>query len=427
MVEFTLNYIIIPLAVLGFVIFVHEMGHFLMARYYKISAPIFSVGFGREIFGFTDKHGTRWKLSAFPLGGYVSVHTTDNDAIYKRSLVAFAGPLANFILALVMMIALVNISGIPKTPPDIVAVTLTGGAYDAGILPRDKILSLDGTTIPYYMDEIGDILKNAKNDYIDAKILRNGIEKTIPLQIHDVPRSNDFGEQHNKKMMGVVFAGSNFGLVAINNVAGKNTEGDSALARSEIIKHFGKNIVINFGVGAEREDFLIYVDPALNKGLLDEHDPKYTTLRLWDETRVEFRSVPFFESIESAFSLVYEACKKTLGVIYQIIVGKKDTGDLGGVVELSSMTGHVAEHAKIVGPYFMFRLIALLSINIGFINLLPLPMLDGGHLTLHAIEAVRGKPLTPKIKGYVYGVGIMFIIILSIIVTIRDIMDKIQS
>lgn len=427
MVEFTINYILIPIVVLGIVIFFHELGHFLMARYYKISAPVFSVGFGREIAGFTDKHGTRWKLSIFPLGGYVSVDIKEKDAIYKRSLVAFAGPLANFILAVFLMIVAVNISGAPKTPTKVVAVSTVGGAYKAGILPGDKIISLDDHELTDYSDKIGDMVRNAKNDHIKAVVLRDNKQLTFSVPVRDSQITGDFGEDKNKRLMGVVFAGLNLSIKGLNKVGDVNTEHDTDLARAELIKHFGKNIVIDFGQGKDRQSFLTHVDPTLNQGLLDKDHPKYSTFRLWDEKSVTFKPIPFLESVGDAFDLLYQACKKTLGVLYQIIVGKKGTDDLGGVVQLSSMTGDVAAQAQSVSWYYMVRLIAILSINIGFMNLLPLPMLDGGHLMLHAVEKVRGRPLTPTIKGYVYGVGIMFILILSIIVTVRDIMDKMGS
>lgn len=425
--EFAINYILLPIFILAVVIFVHELGHYLIARYYKVPTPVFSVGFGREIMGFTDKSGTRWKLSIFPLGGYVSVNGTDKDPLYQRTLIALGGPLANFVFAIVAMILVSMTYGSPKTPPYVAALSINGGAYAAGMLPMDKILTLGGQDIPYYMEDIKDIIKNAKGDFVVAEIMRNGQKMTLQIPVKDMNKTGDFGEDYQQRMMGVTFAGQNLKLSAVNSVAGVDTFGNIPLARSEIIKNFGKNIVVNFGKGKEREDFLTHIDPALNKGLLNEHDTKYSSLILWDNSKVDFIPIPLTEATKDSLHLAYLASKKTLGVLYQIIVGKKDTGDLGGVVAISSMTGEVAERTKFVGAYFIFKFIAILSVNIGFINLLPLPMFDGGHLMFYAIEAVRGRPPSLKVKGYVYGVSIMFILILSLMIGYRDIMERFFS
>lgn len=425
--DFTINYIVLPILVLAFVIFVHELGHFLIARYYKVPTPVFSVGFGRELVGFTDKHGTRWKLCVFPLGGYVSVDTTDTVPLYQRTLIALGGPLANIIFAVLLMFFVAISYGAPKTSADIVALNIDGGAYAAGMLPMDKILALDGREIPYYTDDIKNIVADAKGDFVSADILRHGQKMTVKIPIKTKERSGDFGENISQRMMGVVFAGQNLKLSAINQVGGIKTEGNSTLARSELIKNFDQNIVINFGKRKDQEYFLVHVDADLNKGLLDEQSIKYSTLNLSDSDTMNFIPVSVAQASIDAVKLVYDACKKTLGVLYQIIVGKKDTGDLGGVVAISTMTGEVAQQAKFIGLYIAFKFIALLSINIGFINLLPLPLFDGGHLMFYAIEAVRGRPPSLKVKGYVYGVSIMFILFLSLMVGYRDIMERISQ
>lgn len=422
--EFFLNYICLPIVVLAIVVFVHEMGHFAMARYFGISTPVFSVGFGREIFGYTDKRGTRWKLSAFPLGGYVSIDGRDTDPLYQRAWIAAAGPLANFIFAIFVMFWIPIFMGAPKTPPLVVALSTTGGAYAAGVQPGDRVIRLGGHDLPYYSEEIGSYVQNAEGNLIDATIIRNGQRHELSIVVRETEETDDFGEADRPKRMGIIFAGHNFKLSAINEVNGINTEGNIALARAELIKNFGKKITINFGKGTDRDSLYTFIDPTLNKDLQIEGSPKFSSLILWDNRDVEYMPVGVGEGLLSALDLTYQVCKKTLGVIYQIISGKKDTGDLGGVVAISSMTGEVAEQAKTVGLYYLFRFVAILSVNIGFINLLPLPLLDGGHLMFYGIEAIRGRPPSLKVKAYVYAAGIMFIILLSLTVTIRDILEK---
>lgn len=427
MLQFALNYILMPILVLNIVIFVHELGHLLTARYFKMKTPVFSVGFGREIVGFTDKFGTRWKLSIFPLGGYVSVDTLDKQPLYQRTFVAIAGPFANMILAILLMIVVGMSYGIPRTPPLIVAVKIDSGAYAAGIKPHDKIVRLDDKDIPYHIEEITNIVRDAKNDHVVADILRDGKVLTVSIPVRDTSKIDDFGGSMQQRMIGVLFAGQNLKLSSVNQVADVNTHGDINLARAELIKNFGKTITLNLGKGADAENFLTYIDPALNKGLQDENSSKHSTFVFSDNNKIEFVPTSVSDAVADSFDLVYLGCKKTLGVLYQIITGKKDTGDLGGVVAISTMTGEVTEQATIIGPYYIFKFIALLSINIGFINLLPLPMFDGGHLALYAAEGIRGRPLSLKVKGYIYGVGIMSILILSLMIAYRDIMERLNN
>lgn len=413
-----------PIFVLALVIFVHEMGHFLMARFFKIKTPVFSVGFGREIWGRTDKHGTRWKLSIFPLGGYVSVGSTDADPLYQRTLIAFAGPLANFILCIVILFLLSVTYGVPKTPPVIVGLNINAGAFEAGMLPLDKVLSIDGKEIPNSMESIKEIIYAAKTDSVDVRILRDGQELSLPIQVRELNKTDDFGEAYKQKMLGVVFAGQNLKISAINAVERVVTEGNPDLVRSELLKYPDKNIVINFGEGAEREDFFVFINSSLNKDWLNKDAKNFPNLVLWDLQKTEFGSVSIFASIEESFKTTFKACQVTLGVIYQIIVGKKDTGDLGGVVAISTMTGETVETAEQSGWFFIFKLIALLSVNIGFLNLMPIPMLDGGHILLYAIEGILGRPPSLKFKGYVYGISIMGLLFLMLIVTYRDILER---
>ncbi len=263
MYEFIVNYILMPIFVLAIVIFVHELGHFLMARYFKIVTPVFSIGFGKEIWGRTDKRGTRWKLSIFPFGGYVTVGIKDSDPLYQRTLIAVAGPLANFILAFFIILLLSLFYGAPKTPPIIVALNTQAGAFGAGMLPLDEILSIDEQKIPETMETIGKIIEDAKSDKINVRLLRDGQEVNLPIQIRKLNKTDDFGEQYEQKMLGVVFAGQNLKLRAINKVGEVITEGNQVLAREELLKFLDKNVVINFGEGTEREYFLIHVSSVL--------------------------------------------------------------------------------------------------------------------------------------------------------------------
>jgi regulator of sigma E protease len=427
LLEFLLNFILMPLFVLGIIIFVHEMGHYTVARLYKFPIPVFSIGFGKEIFGITDQHGTRWKLSIFPLGGYVSITSLDNFPLYQRSQVALAGPAANFIFGLILMILVGFIMGAPTTPPYVVSVNTHGGAYEAGILPRDKVISLDGQSIPYHMDKIREVIEASEDGTVDVEVLRNDQKINYTVSVRQFDRTGDYGGTYKKKMLGVVFAGSNLKISAIKKVGDIDTQNNIDLARQELIKNFDRQVVINFGKGDDREDFLVFVDSSMNTGLLDSSSQDYETLVMWDEKFRSFRPQGLIESVKEAVTLFYDSFNVTFGSIYQIIIGKKTADDLGGVVHISNMTGDISEQVPEIGPYYLFRLIVVLSFSIGLINLLPFPVLDGGHILFHAIEKVRGKPPSLTTQGYIYGVSIVFLIFVMLIVGYRDLVQHVPT
>lgn len=424
MIYFLAAYVIVPLLVLAVVIFVHEFGHFAVARYFKVPVPVFSVGFGREIFGFHDRYGTRWKFSLFPLGGYVKIDESDQRPLYQRTLITLAGPFANFGFSVGLLFLVFLFYGAPVTPPDIVGVNLEGGAYEAGILPRDTMRTIHGLEVPKDMDDIKSVIRGIKERTTEVVVRRDGRDIPINVALKPLKKSGDFGEDDSQPMLGVVFAGQNLKLSAINRVGDIVTEGNLSAARAEILKHAGQRVVINFGEGKDRGDFLVFIDGLLNAGLTDESSSDYANLVLWDYRNTRFYPLSFFQSVTYSVDLLYQGIKKTVGVLYQIVVGKKDTHDLGGVVAISSMSGEVAEKAMDIGPYFIFKLLALLSINIGFLNLLPFPMLDGGHLAFYAVEAIRGRPPSPKVKGYIYGFGILFIFWVIGMANYHDVIEK---
>ncbi|MBL8641945.1 MAG: RIP metalloprotease RseP [Alphaproteobacteria bacterium] len=425
MIEILLHYILSPILVLGVVIFVHEIGHFCIARYFGVPTPLFSIGFGPEICGRTDRYGTRWRLSLFPVGGYVSIQEKETDPLTQRVLIASAGPLANFLFSIVLMILVYAWFGAPSTPGTIVAVNINAGAFEAGIRPNDKLLSLDGKPLPHHMKEITDLINQSDSHFLSAVVDREGALLKIKIPLREIDKRNDFGQKYQKKMLGVVFAGQNLKISAIHQVNKMNTDGKEDLVRAELIRHFGKTVIINFGKGEEREDFLVYVDKNLNTGFLDPDSRFYSSLVLWDQRKSDFDSLSVGQILYQSFNIVYEGCKKTLGVLYQILVGQKKSDELGGIVSISTMAADVSQRIQDVGFFYFFKLIALLSVNIGLINLLPLPMLDGGHLAFYAVEGIRGKPPSPKVKGYIYGVGIMFIIFISVLVNFQDILKEI--
>lgn len=424
MLDSFIAYICAPILVLAIVIFVHELGHYLMARVFRVPAPVFSVGFGREVFGFMDRRGTRWKFSIFPFGGYVKIDESYDRPLYQRVWIVLGGPLSNFIFSFVLMVAVFMLMGAPAVTPVAAGVNIKGGAYAAGVRPGDRIISLEGHFIPKDMDDIKSFVTSSPKEVLRAVLQRDGQEMVVDIPILQLKETNDFGDDKPHRKLGILFAGQSMKLKAINRVADVDTEGNVDRAREEILRHIGKDVVINFGLSGVKDDLLIRIDADLNKGLYDPESSKFTTLVLWDDRDTEFYRLPFSKAVIHSGDLLYKAIKKTFGVLYQMVVGKKDTGDLGGVVAISSMTGEVTENASVVGPFFIFKFLAILSASIGFLNLLPFPMLDGGHLLFHGIEKITGVPPSLKIKGYFYGFGVVFIVLIVIMVNYHDIVEK---
>jgi regulator of sigma E protease len=351
------------LVVLTAVVFVHEMGHFLMARWCGIKVAAFSIGFGRELFGFTDRRGTRWKISAVPLGGYVRFEGDDNAAsipdpevlaatppsereglfhfspLWKRFLVVAAGPASNFVLAVLVFAGLFVLTGRPHILPIANSVMPGSAAEQAGIKPGDRIVSVDGSAIETFMDLQG-IVMLAADEKLDLVIDRQGtkIELTATPERQEMP--DRLGGTHK------------IGVLGITGPAGEFRRDDPVTALVE----------------GSRETFNI-VD-------------------------------------------------RTLTYVGRLLRGRESTEQLSGPIRIGQVSGAVVSSGGIPG---LIYLAAVLSVSIGLFNLFPVPMLDGGHLFFYLIEAVRGRPLSPRVQDLGFRIGFALVIMLFIFVTFNDI------
>lgn len=225
------------------------------------------------------------------------------------------------------------------------------------------------------------------------------------------------------KKLGVLFAGSNFKIATIPAINGVPVLDDPDKGRELIKENFGKEIVMTIGREEDRNDFIIIPEADKNKALDDPAHRDYGSLVLF---RLEDRVIERMGvagALEETFVLCGKAVSKFVGGIYKLVVGRDDTSDLGGVLKIGEMTGDVSSRADQTGMLYVFKLIALLSMNIGFINLLPLPLLDGGHLALQAYEGIMRKPPSLTVKGYFYGFGIVFVIIIGSLAYYHDLME----
>lgn len=347
--------------VIGILVFVHEYGHYGVARMFGIRVEAFAVGFGPELFGWTDKNGTRWKLGAIPMGGYAKFAGDANGAsqpdptladrvadadrsdlfhfrpLWQRALVVAAGPAINFAFAILIFTAFFMSYGHQITPPVIGEVFEGTPAAEAGLKAGDRLLTLDGKSVNRFEDVSRTIALNP-GTAIDVAVDRGGQRLDLMVKPKVMLGEDRFGNEFEVGQLGV---------------------------RS------GELVVVRHGPVA-----------AFRWALVETWD---TVRLMWD----------------------------TIG---QVVSGKRNLGDLGGPVKIAQFSGQSAT----LGLPALISFIALVSINLGFINLLPIPMLDGGHLFLYALEGVRRRPLNPKVQEWAFMSGFALLMSLMIFLTWND-------
>jgi len=351
------------LLLLGPLVTVHELGHYLVGRWFGVKADVFSIGFGKELAGVTDRRGTRWKLSALPLGGYVQFAGDMNPAsqptdewlalpeaeraqtfqakpLWQRALIVAAGPLTNVLVALVIYTAFALSFGKPTTPPVIEVLAKDSAAAAAGLEIGDRIVAIDGTAIEDFA-EVSSMVFPFPGRTIAVTYERDGRTATRPVTIGVHEEVDRFG---NRAKIGLI------------------------------------------GVGSYSRKF-VPLGP-LEAG--------------------EF-------AVESCANLV----KLTITGLQQIVTGERSIKELGGPVKMAKFSGERLS----LGPLAFVDFLAFVSINLAFINLLPIPALDGGHLAFYAAEAVRRKPASPRSQEWAFRTGIAFVLALMLFVTINDVVS----
>jgi regulator of sigma E protease len=358
--------ILVFILILSVVVFIHEMGHYLVGRWCGIYATTFSIGFGKEIWGFDGKDGTRWRVAMIPLGGYVKFFGDENAAsmpdgeeleemseadkarsfhhasVLRRSLTVLAGPMANFILTIVIFTAFFTIYGKQTTDPIISQVVAESPAEAAGLQPGDLFVSVDGIEISVFND-VKRYISSRPETEVDITINRGGTEQIISLIPDRKVTEDRFCNKIEEGIMGVV------------------------------------------------------VVP-------DESNSR----------RLEFGVVG---AVGQAFSESWFIVTRTFDYIGNIFVGRESAKQLSGPIGISKMSGQVAT----LGIVAVIQLIAIISLSIGLLNLMPVPILDGGHLVFYAIEAILGRPVSPRAQEYAFRVGIMLILALMLFTTFNDV------
>ncbi len=364
-----MSYIIPFIILITVVVFIHEYGHYYFARRYGVAVTDFSIGFGKEIFGFNDKNGTRWKFCLIPLGGYVKFFGDRNvfsqseqeeilkkynrvdqeklfitKPLYQRSLIVAGGPLANFLLAIVIFTFINIFVGKDFTPAKIEEVAINSPAERAGLKTNDIIIGINENKVES-ITEVSTYINISNKDIVKIKILRNSKEFIFEAKPNLVDGEDNFGNPIKKKIIGIKIGPAN-----------------------EILKRekLGPTLAVY-----------------------------YSVKEIWFVTKTTFQFI---------------------GSLFQ---GKGDTSQLGGPIKIAKISGQVMEF----GILAFLSTIAYISISLGIINLFPIPLLDGGHLMFYLFEKILGRPLKQNTQEIFFRIGLSLLLFLMIFTTINDLKD----
>jgi regulator of sigma E protease len=437
------------LAILSVLVFVHEWGHYIVARLCGVRVETFSIGFGKEIYGFTDKHGTRWKFALIPLGGYVKMfgdtdpasaghidansisesdrgHAFFAKSVGQRAAIVFAGPAINFIFAIILLAGLYSYVGKPMTPPVSVGIGVDSVAAKAGFEPLDKITSINGKSIESF-DEVRRAVILALDTPLNFTVLRG--DKTVEINVTPEKKTevDRFGFKHERGYLGVVGPANGFDIGAISAVNGTKTNDDKDRTRALLLKAMGSGDQIkSFQITLKSPDkelpdttMIIAATRAMNDHFNDSKSSEHDMLILGPRNNQDLKKLNPVSAIGTAIVETYRVSVDTLGALGQMIVGTRSANELGGIIRIGAIAGDMAERGMIAVITFT----ALLSINLGLINLFPIPMLDGGHLVFYGIEALRGKPLAEHIQEYAFRFGLVILVCFMVFANLNDIIQ----
>ena len=436
------------LVILSILVFIHEWGHYIIARLCGVHIETFSIGFGPEIWGFNDKRGTRWKFSAIPLGGYVKMfgdadptsarhveavedaegnsrEFTDAEkevAFYtkhvaKRAAVVFAGPAINFLFAIAILAGLYITLGKPLTPPVATAVDKQSPAHESGIRPQDRFVAADGDSINDFSD-IRQKVMLALDTPVTFTILRDGERRAIEVTPERKVAEDSFGFEHAKGYLGIIGPGSGIGIANIVAVDGINTKNDPEKARALIKQRLGTTFSISLPRGEDVHE-LIITPPEEGEQAFKTASGGEGVLVISRNERQQHESYSPLSAVGIAMKETGRITYDTLTALGQMFAGTRSAQELGGIIRIGAIAGDMAER----GLISLITFTALLSINLGLINLFPIPMLDGGHLVFYAIEALKGSPISDQLQEYAFRVGFVVLIGLMLFANINDLVQ----
>ncbi|OHD02716.1 MAG: RIP metalloprotease RseP [Sphingomonadales bacterium RIFCSPLOWO2_12_FULL_63_15] len=347
-------------AVIGPLVFVHEFGHYIVGRWCGVKAEAFSIGFGPELLAWVDKRGTRWRLAALPLGGYVRFKGDMNAAsqadpawlqmsaqdraesfpakpVWQRAAIVAAGPAVNFLFAILLLGGLAYWKGDPVSPPVVQQVAPASAAEKAGLRPGDRIVSIMGRQIDSFTD-IAPIVSLRPGEVLPYVIERDGQRTAMTIAAGERIEKDRFGNIYRLGQLGVM------------------------------------------------------------------------------SDKVEFRDIALWEIPVIGTVRTGQMFVSAMDGLGQIITGRRSVKELGGPLKIADVSGQAA----MMGLFGFLTFMALISINLGFINLLPIPMLDGGHLLFYGIEALQRRPVSPQVQEWAYRSGLALLMTVMVLVTFND-------
>ncbi len=344
---------------IGPLVFFHEFGHYIVGKLFGVGAETFSIGFGREIVGWTDRSGTRWKIGWLPLGGFVRFVGDENAAsvpsapedvpeelrarsfhlkpVWQRFLIVLAGPMANFLLAILIFAAFFAALGFPRTPPVVTSIAPASSAQQAGLAKGDRILSVDGRRTDSF-EKLASYVVLRPDEQVTLEILRDGERRRVSTRLARQVETDRFGQRFEIGRLGVYAEGR-----------------------------------------------------------------EYVRLRP-------------LELLPTATAYTFQLTRSMIDGLWQILSGRRSVKDLGGPLKIAQIAGQQAS----LGAFEFIQLLAFFSINLGFINLLPVPMLDGGHLFFYTVEAVRRRPVSLQAQDWAFRGGLALILALMLFTTVND-------
>ena len=366
------GYLVPFLFVLSLVVFFHEFGHFLVARLCGVRVLVFSIGFGPELAGFNDRYGTRWKIAAIPLGGYVKFFGDENagsvpDAprleamspderrrsfffqpVFKRAAIVVAGPLANFALAIMIFATVFMLYGKQTMSARVDTVQPDSAAAAAGFAQGDLVVAINGKPIEDFA-EMQRIVSESAGDHLDVRVNRNGTILTLKATPALKEVKDNFGNVHRIGILGI----------------------SRSMAAEDL----------------------------------------------------KFQPVSPSRAVMMGVQETWFVVDRTLSYIGGVVVGREAADQLGGPIRIAQMSGQVAT----AGFVALIHLAAVLSVSIGLLNLFPIPLLDGGHLLFYSIEASRGRPLSERAQEVGLRIGLAIVLMLMIFATFNDIVHLATS
>jgi regulator of sigma E protease len=365
------GYIIPFLFVLSLVVFFHELGHFLVARWCGVQILVFSIGFGPEILGFNDRYGTRWKISAIPLGGFVKFFGDENVAsvpgqtpghmdadqrartfmfqpVLKRIAIVVAGPAANFVLAVIIFACVFALYGKQMMSARVDTVQAGSAAAAAGFQPGDMVVAIDGHAVDSFSD-MQRIVSTSAGETLNVTVEHDGVQRVLKATPALKEVKDNFGNVQRIGILGIT----------------------RSMAAEDLKLH-----------------------------------PLAPPQAVW-------------MALQETWSVI----DRTLSYIVGVLSGREAASQLGGPIRIAQMSGQVASFGFIP----LIQLAAVLSVSIGLLNLFPIPLLDGGHLLFYIIEGVRGRPLSERAQEVGFRIGLAIVLMLMIFATFNDIVHLTTS